>query len=62
VKNQAFFQVALNHPDPSLCANKETSVLSEEQRERMCISFSVLTPLFERAYLLLYKDGMKKSR
>jgi hypothetical protein len=43
VKNQAFFQVALNHPDPSLCASIETSALSEEQRERMCISFSVLT-------------------
>lgn len=32
--------------------------MSEEQRERMLIIFSMLVSLFERAYLLLYEDDM----
>src|SRR5665811_1146773 len=56
---QDFLKIALEHPDLRLFASEETSALSQEQRERMFIIFSMLISLFERAYLLLYEDGMK---
>ena len=43
-------------------ASEETPALSAEQRERMFIIFSMLISLFERAYLLLYEDGMKEKQ
>src|SRR5450759_3603353 len=51
---QDFLKIALEHPDLRLFAREETSALSQEQRERMFIIFSMLISLFERAYLLLY--------
>jgi len=61
---QEFLKIALEHPDLRLFANEETPALSVEQHERMFIIFSMLISLFERAYLLLYEDGMteKQSR
>ena len=61
---QEFLKIALEHPDLRLFASEETPALSEEQRERMFIIFSMLISLFERAYLLLYEDSMaeKQSR
>lgn len=61
---QEFLKIALEHPDLRLFANEETPALSAEQHERMFIIFSMLISLFERAYLLLYEDGMteKQSR
>ncbi len=55
---QDFLKVTLDHPDLRLFADEETPQLSDEQRERMFIIFSMLVSLFERAYLLLYEDDM----
>jgi hypothetical protein len=59
---QEFLRVALEHPDLRLFSSEETPALSEEQRERMFIIFSMLISLFERAYLLLYKDDMTEKQ
>jgi hypothetical protein len=61
---QDFLKVALEHPDLRLFSTEETSPLNEEQQERLLIIFTMLTSLFERAYLLLYEDDMssKQSR
>lgn len=59
---QEFLRIALEHPDLRLFASEETSALTEEQRERMFIIFSMLISLFERAYLLLYEDDMKEKQ
>ena len=55
---QEFLRTALQHPDLKLFAAEETVELSEEQKERMFIIFSMLVSLFERAYLLLYDEKM----
>ncbi len=55
---QDFLKVTLANPDLKLFSAKMTPELSEEQRERMFIIFSMLTSLFERAYLLLYEENM----
>lgn len=59
---QQFLRVALEHPDLRLFASEETPALSEGQRERMFIIFSMLISLFERAYLLLYEDDMTEKQ
>lgn len=59
---QEFLKIALEHPDLRLFASEETAALTEEQRERMFIIFSMLISLFERAYLLLYEQGMKEKQ
>ena len=59
---QEFLKVALDHSDLRLFANEETPSLSDEQRERMFIIFSMLISLFERAYLLLYEDNMTEKQ
>jgi hypothetical protein len=59
---QEFLKIALEHPDLRLFASEETPALSQEQRERMFIIFSMLISLFERAYLLLYEDNMKEKQ
>jgi hypothetical protein len=55
---QDFLKVALDNPDLKLFSAGATESLSEEQRERQFIIFSMLVSLFERAYLLLYEDDM----
>jgi hypothetical protein len=55
---QEFLSIALQHPDLRLFSATATPALSEEQKERMVIIFSMLVSLFERAYLLLYRDAM----
>jgi hypothetical protein len=55
---QKFLQTALQHPDLSLFAPEETLELSDEQKQRMFIVFSMLISLFERAYLLLFDAKM----
>jgi|GEM_PF-163735 hypothetical protein len=59
---QEFLKITLEHPDLRMFASEETPALSAEQRERMFIIFSMLISLFERAYLLLYEDGMKEKQ
>jgi hypothetical protein len=58
---QDFLKMALGHPDLHLFTAEQTPELSDEQRERMLIVFSMLTSLFERAYLLLYEPKMKSK-
>ncbi len=55
---QDFLKIALEHSDLKLFSVEKTLALSDEQRERMLIIFSMLISLFERAYLLLYEDHM----
>ena len=59
---QEFLKIALEHPDLRLFASEETAALTEEQRERMFIMFSMLISLFERAYLLLYEQDMREKQ
>lgn len=59
---QEFLKIALEHPDLRLFASEETAALTEEQRERMFIIFSMLISLFERAYLLLYEQDMREKQ
>jgi hypothetical protein len=59
---QDFLKVALDNPDLHLFAEEETPQLSDEQRERMFIIFSMLVSLFERAYLLLYEADMQPKQ
>lgn len=55
---QDFLKVALEHPDLRLFSATGSPSLNEEQNERLLIIFSMLTSLFERAYLLLYEEDM----
>lgn len=55
---QDFLKMALGHPDLHLFTPEETPELTDEQRERMLIIFSMLISLFERAYLLMYEPKM----
>ena len=59
---QQFLRTALQHPDLKLFAADETPQLSDEQKERMYIIFSMLVSLFERAYLLLYDVTMTSKQ
>ena len=55
---QDFLKMALDHPDLHLFTPEETAELTDQQRERMLIIFSMLISLFERAHLLLYEPKM----
>jgi len=55
---QEFLSIALQHTDLGLFSNAGTPALTAEQRERMLIIFSMLVALFERAFILLYADGL----
>jgi hypothetical protein len=54
---QEFLKVALDNPDLRLFSAGSPE-LSEEQRERRFIIYSMLISLFERAFLLLHEEGM----
>jgi hypothetical protein len=55
---EEFLRTALRHSDLRLFSPEETPQLSDQQKERMFIIFSMLVSLFERAYLLLYDVKM----
>lgn len=59
---QDFLTVALEHPDLRLFSTSGAPSLNEEQSERLLIIFSMLTALFERAYLLLYEEDMSAKQ
>lgn len=59
---QDFLKIALDNADLHLFANDATPSLTDEQRERMLIIFSMLISLFERAYLLLYEEKMSDKQ
>jgi hypothetical protein len=55
---QDFLRIALDNPDLGIFSSKEVPAPTAEQVERQFIIFSMLVSLFERAYLLLYDEGM----
>jgi hypothetical protein len=59
---QDFLRVVLENPDLRLFYAPRTLDLTEEQRERMAVIFSMLISLFERAYLLIYDPPMSDDR
>lgn len=59
---QDFLRVALENPDLRLFSAEKTPDLTDEQRERMFITFTMLISLFERAYLLLYEEHMSAKK
>ena len=59
---QDFLKVTLENPDLRLFSAEKTPQLTDEQRERMYIIFSMLISLFERAYLLLYDEQMSDKQ
>lgn len=59
---QDFLKVALDNADLRLFAINETLALTDEQKERRLIIFSMLISLFERSYLLLYEDSMSEKQ
>jgi hypothetical protein len=59
---QEFLRIVLEHPDLHLFSMAKTPALTEEQRERMMVIFSMLISLFERAYMLLYEDNADPAK
>jgi hypothetical protein len=59
---QDFLKVALENPDLRLFSGDAQLTLNEEQKERQLIIFAMLVSLFERAYLLLYEEGMSPTQ
>jgi hypothetical protein len=58
----AFLKVVLENADLGLMRAKfDETTLTEEQRERRRVLFELLISLFERAYLLVYEEKMKRQ-
>ena len=57
-----FLEVVLANPDLRLRSQTPTPDLTDEQHERMRVIFDMLISLFERAYLLLYEEGMSEKQ
>lgn len=55
---QDFLKIVLENPDLGLFSAEERPELTQAQRERRLIIFSMLVSLFERAFVLLYEEGM----
>lgn len=53
-----FLKVVLGHADLQLRTNAALPNPTPEQNERMLVIFDMLISLFERAYLVAYKDEM----
>ena len=56
-----FLKVVLQHSDLQLRTAAALENPTSEQRERMLVIFDMLISLFERAYLVAYKDEMTPS-
>ena len=56
-----FLKVVLDHSDLQLRTREPLENPTAEQRERMLVIFDMLISLFERAYLVAYKDDMAES-
>jgi hypothetical protein len=54
----AFLKSVLEHPDLQLRTHEPLPNPTAEQRERMLVIFDMLISLFERAFLVAYKDDM----
>lgn len=53
-----FLKLVLENADLRLMSNEAITSLSDEQQERRWVLFSILTALFERAYILVYEESM----
>ena len=53
-----FLKIVLDHADLQLRTHEPLADPTPEQRERMLVIFDMLISLFERAYLVAYKDTM----
>ena len=53
-----FLKIVLDHADLQLRTHEPLPNATPEQRERMLVIFDMLISLFERAYLVAYKDSM----
>ena len=58
---QDFLKVVLENSDLKLFSAMP-GLLNEEQRERMMLIYGMLISLFERAYLLLYEEGLTNHK
>jgi hypothetical protein len=56
-----FLKIVLAHPDLHLRTNEPLPNPSPEQNERMLVIFDMLISLFERAYLVAYKEKMNQE-
>lgn len=56
-----FLQVVLSNADLQLRTQTALPDPSPEQRERMWVIFDMLVALFERAYLVAYRPGMRET-
>lgn len=57
-----FLKIVLQHADLGLMrAQSDEAALTEEQRERRAVLFELLVSIFERAYLLVYEEDMKRQ-
>jgi hypothetical protein len=59
---QKFLRVALEHSDLHLFSNEKTPALNAEQHERMMVIFNMLISLFERAYIMVYEEGVDTAK
>ena len=59
---QDFLRIALENPDLRLFSTDVVHDLSDEQKERELIIFTMLMSLFERAYLLMYDEDMSPKQ
>ncbi len=56
-----FLKIVLAHPDLQLRSNAPLANPTQEQTERMLVIFDMLISLFERAYLVAYKNDMNQE-
>jgi hypothetical protein len=56
-----FLKIVLAHPDLHLRTNEPLPNPTSEQNERMLVIFDMLISLFERAYLVAYKQKMSQE-
>lgn len=54
----AFLKIVLDNADLQLRTHEPLANPTAEQRERMLVIFDMLISLFERAYLVAYRDDM----
>lgn len=59
---QKFLLVALQHADLHLFSESKTPALNPEQHDRMMVIFTMLMSLFERAYIMIYQEGVDSSK
>jgi len=57
-----FMRLVIDNADLHLLSPGEKGALNEEQRERKQALFAILVALFERAYVLVYEDGMSRQQ